>query len=606
LGQSILACNCKIIPDANGPLDITGLESGEEYYERVAAKAQGTTMWNISDQIKSEMNIITSLKNNSNTSPSTNLKSIHLVRKYLGLCSLLLFYLNFAIEPIIAQEASEVGDGVNIIYILVDDLGYGDINLELEGVDQFSNPYIKTPNLSRFAKESLVFTRHYAADPTCSPSRAGLLTGRSPTRHNINRWINDLEDGDKYFLSGKEITIPELLKQNSYQTAIFGKWHLNGADWTEPDNWTGWTGSFPNQQGFDYAFVSKENPHMTTRLRTNAMRNPGDFYLADDEVIGKHMGVIEGYSTQIITDRAIDWISQKRNPERPFFLFLTYDAVHEKIQNPPSFNALYNTGNVEKNKYYANVTYLDHHIGRLLDYLDQLSEIEEGIVENTIIFFSSDNGPEIRDVYRGAHRSYGTSYPLFGQKRQLYEGGIRVPGMVRWPGKIKPGITNEPNSHIDVLPTVAELTEAEIPENLDLDGESIVPQLLNNEKVSREKPLYWQNELIGEEWEIGGIGYDQRYVGPKPIDLPVPKVVTARGSYVLRGYTEGTEEQFKKPTIFQLYNVDKDPLEKVELSSFEPELYKEMKKELLDMWEDVQRDRVQTENEISNKVDQRQ
>jgi hypothetical protein len=152
---------------------------------------------------------------------------------------------------------------------------------------------------------------------------------------------------------------------------------------------------------------------------------------------------------------------------------------------------------------------------------------------------------------------------------------------------------------------VAELTGAGIPENLELDGESIVNLLLNNDKIDREKPLYWQNELIGQEWEIAGNGYDQRYVGPNPIDFPVPKVVTARGSYVLRGYTEGTEEQFKKPTIFQLYNVDKDPLEKVELSSFEPELYSEMKNELIDLWETVQKDRVKTENEISKRVDQR-
>ncbi|MFH5882764.1 sulfatase [Halalkalibaculum sp. DA3122] len=527
------------------------------------------------------------------------------MRKILAPFSLLLFFFFSAIEAI-AIENLDGGDGVNIIYILVDDLGYGDLNLELEGVDQFSNPYIKTPNLSRFAKEALVFTRHYAADPTCSPSRAGLLTGKTPTRHNINRWINDLEEDDQYFLSGKEVTIAELLKQNGYQTAIFGKWHLNGADWTEPENWTGWTGSFPNQQGFDYAFVSKENPHRTASLQTNAMRNPGDFYLSNEEVTGKHLGVIQGYSSQIITDRAIDWLQHKRNPDKPFFLYLPYDAVHEKVQNPPAFNALYNTGNVPKNKYYANVTYLDHHIGRILDFLDQQWEVEDTILENTIIFFSSDNGPEVRDVYWGAHRSYGTSYPLFGQKRQLYEGGIRVPGMVRWPGKIKPGITSEPNSTVDVLPTVAELTGTEIPENLDLDGESLVPLLLKNEKIERDKPLYWQNELTGQEWAIAGNGYNQKYVGPEPLDLPVPKVVISRGPYVMRGYTEGREEQFKKPTVFQLYNVEKDPLEKVEMSSFKPELYEEMKEELLAMWENVQQDRLQTENEIVNKIDQRQ
>lgn len=522
------------------------------------------------------------------------------------LCCLFLIFLNPQIKCAFAQVGTGMGNGANIIYILVDDLGYGDLNLQLDGVDEFSNPYIKTPNLAQLAHESLVFKRHYAADPTCSPSRAGLLTGRTPTRHNINRWINDLKEDDKYFLSGKELTIAELLKQNGYQTAIIGKWHLNGADWTQIDNWTGWTGSFPNQQGFDYAFVSKENPHSSTRLLTNSMKNPGDYYLSDDKVTGKSVGMLEGYSTQIVTDKAIEWIQERRNPDKPFFLLLTYDAVHEKVENPPAFNALYNTGNVAKNKYYANVTYLDHQIGRVLDYLNKLSETEKGIEENTIIFFSSDNGPEVQDVYWGAHRSYGTSYPLFGQKRQLYEGGIRVPGMVRWIGQIQHGITKEPNSHIDVFPTLADLTDSAIPEGLDLDGESIVPLLLNNEEIVREKPLYWQNELIGEEWEIAGNGYDRRYSGPNPIDLPVPKVVIARGSYVLRGYTDGKEEEFKKPTIFQLYNLDKDPLEKVELSAFEPERYAALKKELLDMWTKVQKDREQTANEILNKIDQRQ
>jgi arylsulfatase A len=151
----------------------------------------------------------------------------------------------------------------NFLLIMADDLGYGDVSLGLPDTGVFNNPYIKTPNLAELASESLVLTHHYSASTVCSPARAGLLTGRTPTRSNINRWINDLDENREYFLHGDEITVAELLRDAGYETAIFGKWHLNGMDWEVPENWTGASGSFPKQQGFDHGFAGKEDPHVT-------------------------------------------------------------------------------------------------------------------------------------------------------------------------------------------------------------------------------------------------------------------------------------------------------------------------------------------------------
>jgi len=486
----------------------------------------------------------------------------------------------------------------NIIYILVDDLGYGDVNLQIDTLDVFNNPNVKTPNLARLAGESLVFTHHYASAPVCSPSRAGLLTGRTPTRMDIMRWINDKGDNEKMFMSGKEITITELLQKNGYETAIFGKWHLNGADWTVQENWTGWTGSFPNQQGFDYAMVTKENPHETTAIKINTQQNPGDFYLDTDEIHGKPLGEIKGYSGQIITDSAMHWVKNKRDQKKPYFLYLPYDAVHEQVESPVEFNSMYNTGNAQKDRYYANITYLDAQIGRLLDFIYSIQE-----EENTLIFFSSDNGPETMDSYRIAVRSYGTSAPLFGQKKHLYEGGIRMPGMVRWTGKIVPGISSLPNSTLDVLPTLCELTGIPLPQNRAIDGSSILSHLLNRDEIQREKPLYWQTEL-DPIWMVEGVGYDRRFNGNRPVKIPTPRVSIRKGDYVLRGFTT-KEEAFAEPDIFQLYDVVHDRLETVELSQFKPEILAKMKKELLEMWKDVNAERERTKTAIRNKTDQR-
>ncbi len=482
----------------------------------------------------------------------------------------------------------------NFVFLLADDLGYGDVNFGLPGIGAFQNPFIKTPRLARLAGESMVFTHHYASSPVCSPSRAGLLTGRTPSRMNIDLWINDLHDNDRMFLSGKEVTVAELLRQAGYATAVFGKWHLNGADWEEKSNWTGWTGSFPGQQGFDYGLVTKENPHLTRELKRNSQENPGDYFHLD----GSPAGVLKGFSSAIIVDRAIDWLRDERDKSKPFFLYLPFDAVHEIISSPPEFTRMYVTGDANKDAYYANVSFLDAQVGRVVDALDEM-----GLGGNTLFFFSSDNGPTELRYTELADRSYGTSYPLFGQKRQLFEGGIRVPGLVRWKGQIRPQVSDFPNVTLDVLPTLSRLAGVRTPTDRAIDGISLASHLLENGRPKRKVPMYWHFEKQAKNWEMTGEGYDRRFDGKRPSEDPVPHVVIRRDQYVLCGFKQG--KPYGMPDRYELYDVVADPEEKRDLSKLKPGISKRMIRELETMHAGVMRDRAIREKEIQSRIDQR-
>jgi N-acetylgalactosamine-6-sulfatase len=178
-----------------------------------------------------------------------------------------------------------------------------------------------------------------------------------------------------------------------------------------------------------------------------------------------------------------------------------------------------------------------------------------------------------------------------------------MPGMVRWTGKIAPGISDLHNSTLDVLPTLCDLLGIDLPQDRAIDGRSVLPHLLHREEVQREKPLYWQTEL-DPIWMIEGVGYDRRFNGNRPVPIPTPRVSIRRGDYVLRGFTS-EKVAFAEPDIFQLYDVVHDRQELVELSQFKPEVYEKMKKELLDMWRDVNAEREQTKSAILSKTDQR-
>src|SRR5262249_48953055 len=278
---------------------------------------------------------------------------------------------------------------LNILIILCDDLGYGDLAC-------FGHPSIRTPNLDKLASQGMRLTSCYSASPVCSPSRAGLLTGRNPTRSGVYSWI---APDNPMHLPASEITLATLLRRIGYRTAHVGKWHLNGAfnSSKQPQ---------PGDHGFDHWFSTQNNAAPNHENPKNFVRN------------GKAVGKMEGFSCQIVADEAINWLKSGRDSPNPFFLFVCFHEPHELIASPPDLVKSYPAAkNEDQAQYFANVTNMDLAVGRLLKTLDDL-----GTADNTVVLFTSDNGPETLNRYKTARRSYGSPGPLRGMKLWLFEG----------------------------------------------------------------------------------------------------------------------------------------------------------------------------------------
>ncbi len=351
----------------------------------------------------------------------------------------------------------------NIVVLLCDDLGYGDLST-------FGHPIIETPNLDEMAESGIKFTNFYSAAPVCSPSRAGLLTGRSPNRAGIYDFIPGTRKSedcrDMVHLQEHEITIPALLKEVGYATCLSGKWHcssrFNSEAQPQADNF-----------GFDHWFATHNNA-------VPSHENPGNFVRN-----GVDVGEIKGYSCQIVVDEAINWLSQQ-DEATPFYLQVCFHEPHEPVASPPDLVEKYlpSAINEDQAQYFANVANVDKAVGRLMKYLRERGE------DNTLIVFSSDNGPETLNRYSRAKRSYGSPGPLKGMKLWTNEAGFRVPGIAYWMGKQKfNGTSDAVVSSLDFLPTFCELAGARLPDR-ELDGESITA-LLNTGKFERNKPLTW-------------------------------------------------------------------------------------------------------------------
>jgi arylsulfatase A len=364
----------------------------------------------------------------------------------------------------------------NLILFLADDLGYGDLGC-------FGNPVIQTPNLDAFARQGLRLTNCYAASAVCSPSRSALLTGRTPHRNGVYTWI---AEGSEVHLRTSEIALPKLLKTAGYTTCHSGKWHLNGLfnQTAQPQ---------PGDHGYDWWLATQNNAAPTHENPANFVRN------------GQPVGRMEGYSAPLVVGEAIQWLKEKRDPSKPFFLAVWTHEPHYPIKSDPAFKALYPdlTDEVQR-EHHANVTQMDHAFGTLMRALD-----EEKLADNTFVFFTSDNGPE-GDGIKSPGR--GSSGGLRGRKRDLHEGGIREPGLVRWPGRIRAGGTSDvPVIGSDVFPTMLALAGTEPPRDRVLDGVNVLPVLTGAApRVERPQPLFWKllmapNAKIAmrvEEWKI--------------------------------------------------------------------------------------------------------
>jgi arylsulfatase A len=338
----------------------------------------------------------------------------------------------------------------NIVIMMADDLGYGDIGCY--------GSTIRTPNIDQLAKEGIRFTDYYAAAPNCSPSRAGLLTGRIPSRVGVYDYVPP--DSPMHLLP-QEVTIAEMLKPIGYETCHVGKWHLSR--WQRDPNAI-LESPTPGDQGFDYWFATDNNAIPSHKNPINFIRN------------GQPLGALEGYACQIVADEAIGWLQNRESNDEPFYLNVWFNEPHKKIASPPEIVAQYDGIDDDDALYFANVTNLDDAVGRILKTLDSLE-----LRENTLVFFTSDNGPW-RD---------NSSGPLRAKKSSLYEGGIRVPGIIRWPGRIRKGDDSRvPVGAVDIFPTIAAINELALPKNKVIDGTSLLP-LFSGMQLSRSTPLMW-------------------------------------------------------------------------------------------------------------------
>jgi len=435
----------------------------------------------------------------------------------------------------------------NIVVIICDDLGYGDLAC-------YGHPHIQTPNIDRMAKEGIRFTDFYSTAPVCSASRVGLLTGRSPNRAGVYDWI---PPGDKarpdareqVHMQADEVTIAQLLKQAGYATALSGKWHCNSLFNSELQ-------PQPGDAGFDFWFSTHNNAAPSHRNPNNYVRN------------GKPVGPLEGYSCQLVTDEAIQWMEgqTKSEPDQPFFLYIAFNEPHEPVASPASLvNTYRGVAKSEKQAtYYANVDNLDRAVGKFYAALKRLD-----LDENTLVVFTSDNGPETLDRYAGADHSFGVADPLRGMKLWTTEAGFRVAGVMRWPGKIKGGQTqSQALSALDFLPTFCSLANTHPPRSLELDGVDM-QAAFKGKTVKREKPLVWAFYNAINEQRVAM--RDGKWKVLAKLDLPK-----------FQNLHDGNVDEVKSARLsaFELYDMSRDSGEANDLARSSPEMLAELSEKL--------------------------
>ena len=439
------------------------------------------------------------------------------------------------------SEAESSGGRPNFVVILADDLGYGDLAC-------YGHPVIKTPNLDRLAEEGMRLTNCYAAAANCSPARTGMMTGRTPYRVGVHNWIPMLSP---MHVRSEEITVATLLRRNGYTTCHVGKWHLNGR-FNLPGQ------PQPSDHGFDHWFSTQNNALPNHRNPDNFVRN------------GKPVGKLEGYSAGLVADEAIRWLEETRDAEKPFFLFVCFHEPHEPIATAKRFTDMYpSPEDPSLSAHHGNVTQEDHALGRLLGVIDRL-----GLRDGTMVLFTSDNGPAIT----GWH-PHGSAGPLREKKGHVYEGGIRVPGIIRWPGHTKGGqVCDEPVSGVDVLPTLCAAAGVTAPDDRAIDGASFLP-IFEGHSIRRKTPLYWQFNFARSK----------------------PKVAMRIGDWKILARLTGAElkpgahirpedmEAIKSAELasLELYNLREDVGETTDLARKEPERLEAMAAELRKLYREV-------------------
>jgi len=367
----------------------------------------------------------------------------------------------------------------NIIFLLTDDLGWGDLGC-------YGNRRVQTPVLDRMARDGARFTQFYVAAAVCSPSRASFLTGRFTLRHGVVRHFrgkaDNLRRGMPPWLDPKQPLLPRLLRDAGYATAHFGKWHLSSSD--DPD------APRPTEYGFQHHRIVLDDGDGLLRLP------PGStgWNVWEDARPGPRWAEWKARSNELIVDETIRFVEQ--NKDRPFFIDSWFFDPHAKLETMAQQMAPYQKHGSPFRIYYGSVTDIDRQIGRLLQRLDEM-----GLARNTILLFSSDNGPEDIVIDNAEEHGVGNPGPFRGRKRSGYEGGIRVPLIVRWPNGTPAGTVDESTvfGAVDFLPTLAALAGARVPPASDIDGENLAGAI-KGAPVARRRPLFWdlREDTVGD------------------------------------------------------------------------------------------------------------
>ena len=478
----------------------------------------------------------------------------------------------------------------NVVVLLADDLGWKDIGC-------YGGP-VQTPALDKLASEGMRFTHFYSGAAVCSPSRAVLLTGRNNLRASIYSWINDQDQ--RSHLPVNETTLAEVLKSNGFDTAHFGKWHLGMPTTRQPDKPT------PSEHGFDYWFATANNAQPSHRNPRNFFKN------------GKPVGELKGYACDLVVEDAIQWLDSRNETERPFFLNVWFHEPHAPLAAPPDLIETYGQTSDPAAIYSATIANTDQAIDRLIK---KLREIDAP--ENTLIIYASDNG---------SYRSDRVG-DLRGTKGSNYQGGVRVPGIFYWPGHIARGaVTDTPAGLVDLLQTVCGLAKIAPPER-PLDGTDLSPVLRQESaRIQRKQPLFWALPLAGPAFAIR----DDQYAMVAHRDGPIPKdqealtqikrrieeVLRSKGIFeketrsstfekqLFEGFSDRDAERLRGqfirlnqfheswiPTLrkadlagFELYDLEADPEQKVDLSARLPLVHARLKKTLQKLVESAYRD----------------
>ena len=370
-----------------------------------------------------------------------------------------------------SPQSSPAGERPNIILCMADDQGWGDAGYN-------GHPFLKTPNLDAMSKAGLRFNRFYSGAPVCSPTRGSAITGRHPYRYGIYT-------ANRGHMRKQEMTLAEALKTQGYATGHFGKWHLGTLTNDIPDGRRGGKQrehySPPWENGFDESFAAEVQMPTWDPMKNQAF--PSKYWTAPGEYAAENL---EGDDSRVIMDRAIPFIRRAAREDKPFFAVIWFHAPHAPVVAGPRYRKMYSEFSKGEQHYYGCITALDEQVGRLRQELRDL-----GVAENTMFWYCSDNGPEGKTHHEGTYR--GSTRGLRGRKRSLFEGGVRVPGILEWPARIAAGrSTAVPCSTSDYFPTVLGALGIEAKGRPQpADGVNLMP-LIGGKMNERPTPIAFQ------------------------------------------------------------------------------------------------------------------